>query len=107
MLFNFLGLALLLCISNGTSNGESMLSMANEWEEKVGDNGGCVKLEMSNYRTQMIANIIACATFGVAMKKERECLDTNLHLSILQFKDLNLVQYHDIGSFDQFYHILT
>jgi len=46
---------------------KSALSMANEWEEKVGDNGGCVKLEMKNYMTQMIANIIACATFGVAM----------------------------------------
>jgi hypothetical protein len=64
-------------------------------------------LEMSNYMTQMIANIITHATFGVAMKKEGECLDTNLHLSILQFKDLNLVQYHDVGLFDQFYHILT
>jgi hypothetical protein len=70
------------------------------------DNGGCVKLEMSNYMTQMIVNIIAHATFGVTMKKG-ECLDTNLDLSILQFKDLNFVQYHDIGLFDQFYHILT
>jgi hypothetical protein len=86
---------------------KSVLSMANEWEEKVGDSGGCVKLEMSNYMTQMIINIIAHATCGVAMKKEGECLDTNLHLSILQFKDLNLVQYHDISSFHQFYHILT
>jgi hypothetical protein len=56
--------------------------------------------------TQMITNIIAHATFGVAMKRG-ECLDTNLDLSILQFKDLNLVQKHDIGSFDHFYHILT
>jgi hypothetical protein len=31
---------------------------------------GCLKLEMSNYITQMIANIITHATFGVAMKKE-------------------------------------
>jgi hypothetical protein len=84
----------------------SVLSMANEWEEKVGDSGGCVKLEMSNYMTQMKATIIAHATFGVAMKREGEGLDTNLHLSILQFKDLNLVQYHDIGSIDHFYHIL-
>jgi hypothetical protein len=86
---------------------KNALSMENEREEKVGDSGGCVKLEMNNYMTQMIANIIAHATFGVAMKKEGECLDTNLHLSILQFKDLNLVQYHVIGSFDQFCHILT
>jgi hypothetical protein len=75
--------------------------------KRVGDSGGCVKLEMSNYMTQMIANIIAHATFEVVIKKEGECLDTNLHLSILQFKDLNLVQHHDIGSFDQFYHIPT
>ncbi len=46
---------------------KSALSMANEWEEKVGDNGGCVNLEMKNYMTQMIVNIIARATFGVAM----------------------------------------
>jgi hypothetical protein len=52
--------------------------------------------------TQMIPNIIAHATIGVAMKNEGERLDTNLHLSILQFKDLNLVQYHDIGSLINF-----
>ncbi len=41
---------------------------------------GCVKLEMSNYMTQMIANIIAHVAFGVAMRKEGKCLNTNLHL---------------------------
>jgi len=102
-----LGLALHLCISNGTSNGEKCVVNGRWMGRESRDNGGCVKLEMSNYMTQMIVNIFAHATFGVAMKKEKECLDTNLHLSILQLKNLNLVQFHDIGSFDQFYHILT
>jgi hypothetical protein len=36
MLFNILGLALLLSIGHGISNGEKCVVNAKEWDEKVG-----------------------------------------------------------------------
>ncbi len=65
-----MGLALLLCISNGTSNGEKCFVNGKWMGRESKGKWGCLKLEMSNYITQMIANIITHATFGVAMKKE-------------------------------------
>ncbi len=34
------------------------------------------------------------------MKKEEKCLNNNFHFSTLHFKDLNLLQYQDTGSFN-------
>jgi hypothetical protein len=34
-------------------------SMANEWEEKVKDGGGCVELEVTYYMANVTADIIA------------------------------------------------
>jgi hypothetical protein len=57
---------------------KNAISMANEWKEKVRDGGGCVELEMSNYMTQMIANMIAHATSRSSYEKRRKVFEHEL-----------------------------
>ncbi len=55
-------------------------SMANEWEEKVKDGGGCVELEVSHYMANVTADIIAHTAFGSSYEKGRKVFEHQLSL---------------------------
>jgi PHYB activation tagged suppressor 1 len=78
-------------------------SMANEWEEKVKDGGGCVELEVSHYMANVTADIIAHTTFGSSYEKGRKVFEHQLSLFniILQkLKFFIIPRYKDTGSFN-------
>ncbi|KAH8946432.1 hypothetical protein BDL97_12G095100 [Sphagnum fallax] len=63
-------------------------SMANEWEEKVKDGGGCVELEVSHYMANVTADIIAHTTFGSSYEKGRKVFEHQLSLFNIIFQKL-------------------
>jgi PHYB activation tagged suppressor 1 len=67
---------------------KSASSMANEWEEKVKDGGGCVELEVSPYTANVTADIIAHTAFGSSYEKGRKVFEHQLSLLNLTFQRL-------------------
>jgi hypothetical protein len=67
---------------------KSASSMANEWEEKVKDGGGCVELEVSHYMANVTADIIAHTAFGSSYEKGRKVFEHQLSLFNLTFQRL-------------------
>ncbi|CAK9259837.1 unnamed protein product [Sphagnum jensenii] len=63
-------------------------SMANEWEEKVKDGGGCVELEVSHYMANVTADIIAHTAFGSSYEKGRKVFEHQLSLFNIIFQKL-------------------
>jgi hypothetical protein len=63
-------------------------SMANEWEEKVKDGGGCVELEVSHYMANVTADIIAHTAFGSSYEKGRKVFEHQLSLFKLTLQGL-------------------
>jgi len=59
---------------------KSASSMADEWETKVMDGGGCVELEVGDYMTRLAANIIAHTAFGSNYERGRKVFDQQLAL---------------------------
>ncbi len=77
--------------------------MANEWEEKVKDGGGCVELEVSHYMANVTADIIAHTTFGSSYEKGRKVFEHQLSLFNIIFQKLKffiIPGYKDTGSFN-------
>ncbi len=68
---------------------KSASSMANEWEEKVKDGGGCVELEVSHYMANVTADIIAHTAFGSSYEKGRKVFEHQLSLFNFIFPKLN------------------
>jgi hypothetical protein len=59
---------------------KSASSMADEWETKVMDGGGCAELEVGDYMTRVTANIIAHTAFGSNYERGRKVFDQQLAL---------------------------
>ncbi len=59
---------------------KSALSMEDEWEKKVRDGGGNVKLEVGDYMTHVTANIIALTTFGSNYEKGKKMFEQQVAL---------------------------
>ncbi|KAH8952995.1 hypothetical protein BDL97_08G001200 [Sphagnum fallax] len=66
-------------------------SMANEWEEKVKDGGGCVELEVSHYMANVTADIIAHTAFGSSYEKGRKVFEHQLSLLNLTLQRLKFI----------------
>ncbi len=89
--------------------------MANEWEEKVKDGGGCVELEVSHYMASVTADIIAHTAFGSSYEKGRKVFEHQLSLFNLTFQRLIFLTIPGYRFFQSFFlhclksfsHILT